>query len=422
MSLPLLNDFAPGSTIDASEETSVIQPGHSGTRPPVITRGELKYFPPMPSLRSHPFAAIAWLVRACVAIPCGVVLLAIGATIPIVNVYVLGCLMEIQGQVARTGKFRTAFWGLPLAMRLGIIALTVTLWLLPIELLAALHRDTHVLAPGSAKDWLVAITLAIASVVIAAHLALAIAGGGRWWQFLRPIQNIRQQLDRHSRVRFWQQATRQINQFVAAISFIRLLRSGILAYAAAYLWLVIPTFLFTLLDDVTIRWQWFGFATGCAMLTVTLMWLPFLMAHVAAERRTGAMFEMRTVCELAARTPLCWSMSTAFLIASSVLTLLYTALVKNVLPPHVFRWDLMAVFLVTMIPARILVGRAYHRATTQPPTRPKWSTRIWRWSNIAALSVGMGYYVYFLYLAQTGGELGQNAVWQFPSVLQPFPY
>ncbi|WP_345688656.1 hypothetical protein [Novipirellula caenicola] len=375
----------------------------------------------MPSLRSRPLAAIAWLVRSCVAILCGVVLLAIGATIPIVNVYVLGCLMEIQGQVARTGKFRSASWGLPLTLRLGIIVLAVVLWLLPIELLAALHRDIHVLSPGSANDWLVAFMLAITSVVIAAHLALAIAGGGRWWQFLRPLQTIRQQLDRHYRVRFWQQATRQINEFVAAISLLRLLRLGILAYAAAYLWLAIPTLLFTLLDDVTIRWQWFGFAAGCLTLTVTLMGLPFLMAHVAAERRFGAMFEIRTVYELAARTPLCWSMSTAFLMACSVLTLLYIALVKNALPPHNFRWDLMAVFLVTMIPARILVGRAYHHATTRPPARLKWSTRVWRWSNIAALGIAVGYYVYFLYLAQTGGELGQNAIWQFPSVLQPFP-
>ncbi|WP_442507319.1 hypothetical protein SH528x_006232 [Novipirellula sp. SH528] len=403
------------------DEPPDVLPGEPEARSPVVTVCELERFPPVPSIRSHPFAAIAWLIRACVAIVCAVVLLAIGATIPIINVYVLGYLMEIQGQVARTGKFRSAFLMLPLALRLGIIALAVALWLLPIELLAALQRDIHVLAPGSANDWLIAITLGIAGVVIAAHLALAIAGGGRWWQFLRPIHNIRQQLDRHSRVRFWQQANHQINEFVSALSFVRLLRLGVLAYAAAYLWLGIAAVLFTLLDDVTIRWQWFGFAAGCLMLTVVLMWLPFLMAHVAAERRIGAMFEMGTVYKLSVRTPLCWSTSTAFLMASSVLTMLYTALVKNVMPPHVFRWDLMAVFLVTIIPARLLVGRAYHRATTRPSTSTHWGLRIWQWSNIAALSVGMGYYVYFLYLAQTGGELGQNAVWQFPSVLQPFP-
>jgi hypothetical protein len=52
------------------------------------------------------------------------------------------------------------------------------------------------------------------------------------------------------------------------------MRLGVLAYVAAYVWLAMPTLLFTMLEDPTSRWQIVVFTAGCVTLTLTLLWLP----------------------------------------------------------------------------------------------------------------------------------------------------
>jgi hypothetical protein len=52
------------------------------------------------------------------------------------------------------------------------------------------------------------------------------------------------------------------------------MRLGVLAYVAAYVWLAMPTLLFTMLEDPTSRWQIVVFTAGCVTLTLRLLWLP----------------------------------------------------------------------------------------------------------------------------------------------------
>jgi hypothetical protein len=151
-------------------------------------------------------------------------------------------------------------------------------------------------------------------------------------------------------------------------------------------------------------------------------WKTSPAAHVTAEGRWRALFELSTVVKLAGRTPFRWAITTAILFATSSLPLLYTALFKIRIPPHDAVWDLMLVFLVTNVPARVLVGWAYHRATQWPHREPTWLWRIWQAVNILALCAGVGFYVYFLNLAATGGELGQRAIWQLHALLLPFQF
>ena len=207
----------------------------------------------------------------------------------------------------------------------------------------------------------------------------------------------------------------------------QLLHLGLIAYFAAYFWLAIPALLFTALDDVTSRWQVLAFLLGSVALTAMLLWLPLLLAHVAAERRWRSIFEFRTVRTLAGRIPFRWALTSAILFGCSALLLLYEALFKIRIPHHDAKWDLMVVFIVTVVPARVLVGWAYHRAAQQSATAelaesPTWLWRIWQWGNGAALCAGVGFYVYFLNLASTGGELGKAAIWQFPALLVPLPF
>ncbi len=412
-SVPLVEDIA------ASPSTV---PGEIAGEQAVISRRDFQEFPRLPSLRHHPLRAIAWLVRACLGLIFLVGLLALTAAIPVVNVLALGYLMEAQGRVARTGKFRSAFYLLPAAQRLGGMLLAVWLWLLPIQFLASLTRDSWLLAPGGTAAWLWTSLLVAASSLIAVHLLMAIGCGGGWWRFVRPVSNTRWLLARVRGAEYWQEAHQAIYEFAAAFRLPHLLRLGLLGYAAAYVWLVVPTLLFTMLDDVTSRWQIAGFLAGCVTLTLTLLWMPLLMAHVASEGRWRAMFEFRIVRRLAGQTPLRWAIATAILFGCSVLPMLYTALFKNRIPAHDARWDLMIVALVTIVPARVLIGWVYHRATLRTRSAPSWLWRVWQGVNGAALCFGVGWYVYFLNLASTGGELGQNAIWQFHALLLPLPF
>lgn len=135
-------------------------------------------FPPIPSLSQHPFGAIAWSVRAFLGLVCLIALLAIAATIPLVSVFALGYLMESQGRVARSGKFRSAFYLLPAAQRLGGMLLAVSLWLLPVQFLAQATRDSWLLAPWQLITLLLTTVLILCSVLIAVHILLATGCGG----------------------------------------------------------------------------------------------------------------------------------------------------------------------------------------------------------------------------------------------------
>ena len=415
----------PGNSVPPREDASASPPDaqcETASQPTVLRRRDLREFPHIPSPVRQPLQAAAWLTRAALALVCLITLLAISAATPVVNLFALGYLMEAQGRVARTGKIRSAFFLLPATQRLGVILLAVWLWLLPIRFLAAAARDAWLLAAAGTAAWLWTGLLVVASLLIGTHLLLALACGGGWWRFVRPLSNVRRLRVHMREGAYWQHAHHAVWEFVAAFQLPRLLRLGLLGYAAAYLWLALPAFLFSMLDDVTSRWQIVGCVVGGVTLTLALLWLPLLLAHVAAEGRWRAMFEFAAVLKLAGQAPFCWAMTTAILLACSVVPLLYVALFKIHIPPHDARWDLMLVFLVTVAPARMLGGWAYHRASNRNPSEPSWLWRIWQWSNGLALCAGVGFYVYFLNLAATGGALGERAVWQFHALLLPFPF
>ena len=406
---------------DTDSVSSADQTGSANERA-VISQVEHQEYPRIPSPSRQPLQAIGWLIQGAIGLVFLVGLLALAASLPLVNVFALGYLMEAQGRVSRTGQVRSAFYLLPAAQRLGGALLAVWLWLLPIQFLAAATQDSWLLAPGGTAAWLWATLLVVASSLIAVHLLLAIGCGGSLWRFVRPLHNTRQLLAHLRRGLYWRDAHNAICEFVLAFRLPHLFRLGLLGYAAAYLWLVIPTFLFTILDDTTSRWQITGFVIGSITLTVTLLWLPLLLAHVAAESRWRAMFEFATVRKLAGQTPFRWALVTAILFACSVLPLLYQALFKIRIPQHDAMWDVMVVFLVTVMPARVLLGWVYHRATQQTRDTTSWPWRVWQWLNGAALLGGVGFYVYFLNLAATGGELGERSIWQFHALLIPLPF
>ncbi|MGZ0167542.1 MAG: hypothetical protein ACKVII_26770, partial [Planctomycetales bacterium] len=319
MTTSTLGRDKPVPVAEDTDLTPVAVPGVTAETRTRTSRHEFRETPKIPSVSDQPRQALVWILNACVGLFSLVALLALTAAIPVVNLLALGYLMEIQKRVIQTGKLRSAFYLLPAARRLVGIVLGVTLWLLPIQILAGAARDSWLLAPGTTGTWLWTAGLAGASMLITAHLLLALACGGGWWRFVRPLSNIRRLRATSKSGEYWRDAHEAIFEFAAAFRFPHLFRLGILGYAAVYVWLAVPTLLFTMLDDPTSRWQIAVFITGCVAMTLTFLWMPLLLAHVAAEGRWRAIIEFKTVRKLAGHTPFCWAIGTAILFATSVL-------------------------------------------------------------------------------------------------------
>ncbi len=370
-----------------------------------------------PHFLRDPLKSIAWLAQGLVGTLFGIILLAAMAAVPLLNVLAYGYLLEIVGRVARTGRFRSACYLTPLTSRLAGIVIVVSLLVFPLRFLTGIARDASLVAPGGVAAWAWAAGTILGGLLAGGLLLLMIGRGGSGWWFFRPLNNFRWIRTRLGEGRYWQDADRAIDEVWAALRPWHHFRLGLIGMVGVYLWLALPTFLFAQAAENTGRLQTLLLILGGSALILVLGWLPFLQAHFCETGRWRAFLEWRVVRERFRRSPFCWTLSATLLFALSTLVLLYVALVKYKLPPHDALWDVMIVFLVTVAPAKILVAWAWHRSEGKPEP---WRT--WQWLNRFLLATALGYYIYFLFLARTGGQLGEKAIWQHHALILPFPF
>lgn len=369
--------------------------------------------PPCPHLLWHPIGAGVWLVRAVFGIVTLLFLLAVLAAIPVLNFLALGYLLEVEGRVARSGRIRDAFVLLSVAPRIGTIYLGVWLWIIPLRLLAGYAADARLIDPGgtaAAVSWRLTLVLA---VLIACHLCLAIARGGSFWCFFRPIKNVRDFIARLRAGTFWREANDRVGEFVSRMRPGHLFSLGLRGFLTATVWLALPTLLFAAAqktEGLPILVTLFG---GVCLVLV-FAWVPFLQAHFAAENRFSAVRELGRVRELFRRAPLSWL---AAVIVVFVLALpLY--LLKVRLLPQDAMWFITLVFVVSIFPARVVTGWAYHRAVVKE--RQAWFGL--RWLSRGVMAVLLALYVFVLYFTQYIGEHGKWVLFEHHAFLLPSPF
>jgi hypothetical protein len=248
------------------------------------------------------------------------------------------------------------------------------------------------------------------------HILLAVARGGGFSAFIRPFRNLRVVGARWRQGAFWSEAGDAIDQFLGALQPLYHLRLALIACTGVYLWLSIPTLMFTIVAESPNQWERLVTAAGGMLLVPSLSCLPVLVTHAAATGRWSALFEFRMVGELFNKGPFTFTIATITTYASAFLPLFYCARWKVTVPPHETIWDVMIVFLLAAYPSRAILGWAYHRARTGGHSR--W---IWRGVNLVLLLAGVGLYVFLLYLVQTSALLGPRSVWQHHALLLPFP-
>jgi hypothetical protein len=366
-----------------------------------------------PSPWRHPVWAVAWGIRAAFGIVSLIVLLALLAAIPVINFLVLGYLLEAEGGLARGGRLRRAFPLLSIAPRLGSIVLGIWLWLLPLRILANAAADAQLIDPTSRATRRLAWIVSTLAAMIAVHLCLALARGGSFGCFLRPIKNARWAIRQLRQGGYGEKAAAEIGAFVAGLRLRYHFWLGIRGFFGALAWLFVPTALFAAANKTEGR-QIVVTIVGGLLLVPVLAWLPFLQARFASENRLRGMFELRTVRRLFGHAPLAWLLA---VIATYVLALpLY--LLKIFLLPQDAMWFVTLVFILSIYPARLVTGWAYGRATR----RPQPAHFATRWFARLLMGPLLAVYVFLLFFTQFIGQHGKGVLFEHHAFLLPVPF
>lgn len=367
-----------------------------------------------PHLFWHPLQASAWIVRLLFGMASLILLLALTAAIPIVNFLALGYLLEAEGRLARTGRLRFMFPLLDLAPRLGSIALGVWLWLWPLRILSNVVTDAAIINPGGANVESLRALRAVAATAVFIHLCLALARGGGFWCFFRPIKNVRWLIQRVRDHDYWETAERGVREFVSGLRLGHHFWLGLRGFVGAAIWLWPPTILLAALRNSENGGQVLFTLVGGVLMLLVFAWVPFLQARFAAENRFRAMFELGAVRELFRKAPIAWLISILFIYVLALPLYLF----KIASPPQDAMWGVTIVFIVSIYPARILTGWAYHRAWVKPK-------RAWfgfRWLSRLLMIPLLGMYVFLLFFTQYISEHGRAVLFEHHAFLLPVPF
>lgn len=371
--------------------------------------------PPFPHLLRHPLKAGYWIFEVAFGIVSLFALLAFLAAIPIVNFLALGFMLEAEGRVARTGKLRYAMPLLPLAPKLGGIAFGVWIWCMLVRLVADAASDAALIAPGSPVALAWRIGLILFTIAVAIHAVLAIARGGRLGLFFWPTPlNGLWLIRRLMKGDYARMAGSAVREFVAALRLRQHFWLGLRGFFGAFAWLLIPTALFSALQDTSKPGQIILTLLGGVLLVCVLNWVPFLQARFAAEHRFSAMFELRKIRALYRRAPLVFLLSIVFMYALALPLYLF----KLFEMPQDMRWMLTPIFVVSIYPARILIGWSYARA--QRKQENAWL--FVRWACGLAAWPLLGFYVFLLFFTPAVGAAGRAVLFQHHAVLLPWPF
>ncbi|MBI3863857.1 MAG: DUF4013 domain-containing protein [Planctomycetia bacterium] len=414
---------------------------------------------------------VAWLIQSLFGIASLILLLALIAAIPIVNLLALGYLLEVEGRMARSGKLRDAFPLLRQAPRLGSIALGIWAWIIPLRLLSNAAADARLIDPGSFADVSLHIVVTALAVLVTVHLCLALAHGGSLWAFMWPlalplvvaiggllllataryvlaglllavliafavhrgrtlewlnalVRGWAVALYRHAKeylaylrsllsAAYWNHASTTVSEFVTSLRLKHHFLLGFKGFVGALIWLLVPTAIFAAArktEGGPILMTLFG----GALLMLVLSWVPFLQAHYSAENRFGAMFELGTVRKLFKNAPFSWMV--IMLVTLTMALPMY--LFKVRLPPSDALWMETIVFIVTIYPVKVITGWAYHRALT----RERRAFFGLRWLTRLVLLPFLATYVFLLFFTQFIGQHGKLVLFEHHAFLLPAPF
>ncbi len=393
--------------IQESADTAVTKSSDELARQDRSDRPRRRFGSPLAVLRFVGSAA-EWLFGVVSMI----LILAVLATIPIVQMLSLGYLLEVAGRVARSGRLRDGFIGIRKAARIGGIVLGTGLFYLPILFVSSLWYDARLIDPASAATRNLRTLQIVLTTLIVAHLLWAWFRGGRLRHFLwpAPVRFFR----RLRRGGMYAEARDAVWDFVTGLRLRYYFWLGLRGFVGALAWLFIPATLLAvtmrLPDGANVA---VGLLGGLLLATV-LLYLPFLQTRLAVENRFGAIFELRAARQMFRRAPIAFW----FALLITLLFALPLYLLKIELTPREVAWLPSVVFVVFIFPARLLTGWAVGRARRRDEPRHF----VFRWAaRLAALPV-VGIYALITFFSQYLLWYGALSIYEQHAFLVPVPF
>ena len=338
-----------------------------------------------------------------------IVILAVCVTLPIVQFFALGYLLHAAGIYARTGKFSQAFVAVQQYSRVGQFLLGCWLLTLPLRLLVSLRDDAALIAAGSADVAKLNVWAYVVGGIVGWIALMALANGGRFIHFLRPLRSTRQLLKTLRKPTFFDETRQRLKSFVSAFELGHTFSLGVRGYVGAGVWLLVPTTLIAVGRDNVLA------LIGSALLIAVLMYLPFAQMHFAAEDRFKAIFDLHRVRYLFQRAP----MAFWFAFVSTLLLALPLYLLKIEVVPRQALWLPAAVFLFTIFPCKLLTAWAYHRALKRGD-EPRHG--FWSWLARLFMIPTAVFYAFIVFLTQFTGWHGVLGLYEHHAFLLPVPF
>ena len=365
----------------------------------------------------RPFKSLWWLIHMAFGTVCLVLMLAVLAAIPGLNLLTLGYMLDGQKRVALSGRLREGFPLMSLAPRLGCVAFFVLLFLLPIRILATQCNAALIVRHGTAvSSESLLMGLTILKTLTAGHLILAIACGGSASCFVRPIRNLRWLLRELRAGRYVSTVDKWAGEAMLILRPWYHFVLGLKSVVGAFLWLLMPTALlvaYSAPGRVSPGFAVLSFLGGLCMIFVAA-WLPALQVHQAVEGKFRAIFQLRAARHVIRNAPISWLITSVVLYAMTLP--LYLAKIR-LLPSDAFL-VLTPIFVLATYPSRILIAWACHRGINRE--KPAW---FWfRWGARLAAVPLLAAYVLFLFLTPTVSELGKAAPLENHAFMSPVPY
>lgn len=364
-----------------------------------------------------PIRSAFWFIHVAFGTGCLVMVLALLAAIPGLNILTLGYLVDPQKRVAESGRLRDGFPMMVLAPRLGVIVFFSLLFLIPIRIQATRVSDAAVILGATHERVLqMQFNLRILQAIIAVHLMLAIARGGLVGCFLRPIKNVIWFIRKTFTPRGREEMSTGIEQVLQVVRPVHHFWIGLKAFFGAVLWLLIPTGLMVAFSAPDRTAPIFGLLSfiGVLLMIPVSAQLPMLQVHQAVTGRFRDIFSISAARRVIRNAPLSWMLTTVLMY---VMTFpLYLTKIK--LLPADAMFVLTPFFIVLTYPSRVLVAWAYHRGMKQ--IRPAWFP--FRWSIRLLMIPLLAFHAGLVFLTPFVSELGKTAPLENQAFLGPVPY
>jgi len=369
--------------------------------------------PPRKSIVRRGIAALMSGFDWCFGGASMVLILAILATVPLLNLMSLGYLLEVGGRIARTGKFREGFIGFRAASRIGSLSLGAWLMFWPLRALSDAWQSARLIDPASPNTQVLWSVTVMATVLVGLHIAWAGYRGGRLWHFLwpQPIRFCRTIVQGG----MYREAREGILKFLKGLRLWYYFSLGFRGFVGTLLWLAVPVLWLITVRQAPVPETAFVLSLpGMVLFAVVLVYLPFAQVQFAAENRFRAMFAWSTLRRKFRHAPMAFWL--ALLLTLSLAIPLY--LLKIELIDRDLVWMLSLFFVVSTIPARMACGWAMARAELrEQPVH--WSLRwLCRFAAVPVTST----YVFFMYLSLYTSWRGAPSLLEQHAFLVPAPF